>query len=66
MIITTEEEYEAALKRVESLWVAEDGSSEADELHSLVLAIEEWDDEHYPIDPPTAEAAIEFRREQEK
>ena len=28
-------------------------------------ALAEFEAEHYPIDPPTPEAAAEFRREQE-
>ena len=65
IVLKTEEEHAAALKAVESLWTAEEGSPEAEELHSLVEAIEAWEEEHYPIDPPTPEAAAQFRREQE-
>jgi hypothetical protein len=32
---------------------------------ALVDALAEYEAEHYPIDPPTPEAAAEFRREQE-
>jgi HTH-type transcriptional regulator / antitoxin HigA len=47
--IETEEEYEDALVRLEALLEAKDGSSEANEREALLEAIEEYEDEIYPI-----------------
>ena len=37
-----------------------------EEIGALADALAEYEAEHYPIDPPTPEAAAEFRREQEE
>jgi HTH-type transcriptional regulator/antitoxin HigA len=63
--VLSEAEYEAALARVHGLMGAPLGSPEGDELERLCLAVEEYEHTHYPVQPPTEEAAAEFRREQE-
>lgn len=63
--IRTEEEYQAALRRVSELMDARRGDSEFDELEALVTLVEAYEDEHYPIGHPTAAGAIEFRMDQE-
>jgi len=65
MKITTEAEYLAALARIDVILDAPLGSPEEAELMRLAAAIEEYEDAHYPIEPPTPEAAAEFRTEQE-
>lgn len=62
--IKTESEYDAALSRAEELWNAELGTPEGEELDKLVTFIEEYEFVHYPMDPPSKEAAVQFRREQ--
>jgi HTH-type transcriptional regulator/antitoxin HigA len=62
--IETEDDYSEALTRAETLWNAEDGTPEGEELDKLVMLIEEYEAIHYPIDPPSKEAAAQFRREQ--
>ncbi len=62
--IETESEYDAALARAEELWNAKLGTPEGKELDNLVTLIEEYEAVHYPTDPPSKEAAIQFRREQ--
>ena len=57
--IKTYKEYKAALKRIEKLL---DDSNELDKLIDLVVAYEKI---HYPIDPPSKEEKIKFRKEQE-
>ena len=64
-IIKTEEEYKTALKRVEALMEAEPGSPQEEELEVLVLLVEKYEAEHYPIDLPDPVEAIRFRMEQE-
>lgn len=62
--IRTEEEYDAALARIYELFHAAPGTPESDELESLVDLVEQYEDKHYPIDPPSLSAAIEFHIDQ--
>lgn len=62
--IRTEQDYEAALARIYELFHAAPGTPDSDELESLVDLVEEYEDEHYPIDPPSLSAAIEFHIDQ--
>ena len=64
IIITTEEEYDAANALLPTLWDAKPGTQEWGDLDALVAAIEAYDDEHYPIEPPGSLAALQFRIEQ--
>jgi HTH-type transcriptional regulator/antitoxin HigA len=63
-IIKTEAEYEAMLKRVGDLMDATPGSPDEDELRLLGLLVEHYEQEHYPIGPPTPLEAIEFFMDQ--
>ena len=63
--IKSEEDYEKALHRVESLWKSPEGSPESDELDVLATLIEAYEREHYPIDLPDPVEAIKFRLEQQ-
>ena len=60
----TEQEYEAALKRVDELMDAELGTLEGEELDVLVDLVEAYESRHVPIGYPSAVEAIEFRMEQ--
>jgi HTH-type transcriptional regulator/antitoxin HigA len=51
-LIKTKREYQAALKEVEALWDAPEGSKDADRLEVLVLLIEAYEAKHYPIPAP--------------
>ncbi|MBI5247875.1 MAG: helix-turn-helix domain-containing protein [Desulfomonile tiedjei] len=62
--IHTEEDYRAALARLENIWDAEPSTPESDELDVLALLVEAYEEEHYPIDPPDPIDAIKFRMEQ--
>ena len=64
-IIKTETAYQAALERVDELMDAQPGSAEFEELELLSLLIENYEDEHYPIDFPDPVEAIKFRMEQQ-
>lgn len=46
----TEEEYEAALKRVDELMDAQPGTPEAEELRNLADNIVAYEQAHFPID----------------
>ncbi len=63
-IIHTEEEYDAALRHVESLMDAESGSTQEEELEIWTLLIENYEEAHHPIPPPDPVEAIRFRMEQ--
>ncbi|MFA7257852.1 MAG: transcriptional regulator [Kiritimatiellales bacterium] len=63
-IIKTEAECEAMLKRIEVLMDAAPGTPEEEELELLGLLVERYEQEHYPIDPPTPLAMIEFIMDQ--
>ena len=62
--IRTRIDYHHALKRVESLMNAKSGTSEGDELYVLSILVEKYEQEKFPIFPPTPIAAIKFRLEQ--
>ena len=63
-VIETESEYEKALKRLEKVFDAKANSPEKKEAELLVLLIEKYEDEHYPIEAPDPIEAIKFRMEQ--
>ncbi len=56
--IRTEEDYEAALAEIESLWGASYGSPEGDRFDVLVTLVEAYEQKHYPIEPPDPIEAI--------
>lgn len=62
--IKTEEDYNAALERLEVIFDAVPGTPESDELEILGILIEQFEKEHYPIDLPDPIEAIKFRMEQ--
>jgi HTH-type transcriptional regulator / antitoxin HigA len=63
--IRNQRDYEAALRRVESLWDSKDGSPECDELDVLVTLVEAYEREYFPVDLPDPIEAIKFRLEQQ-
>ena len=62
--IRTEEDYEKALKRLEKIFDAPPGTKEGDEAEILSLLIENYENEHYPIDTPDPIEAIKIRMEE--
>jgi HTH-type transcriptional regulator/antitoxin HigA len=63
--IHTENDYNIALKRVESLMDATSESKDFDELDILSTLVESYEAKHYSIDAPDPIEAIKFRMEQE-
>lgn len=63
-ILKTEKDYEKALSRLDEIFDAPTNTKEGDEAELLVLLIEKYEDEHYPIGPPDPIEAIKFRMEQ--
>ena len=63
--IRGEADHERALRRVEELWNAPEGSAEGDESDILATLIEAYEREQYPIELPDPIEAIKFRLEQQ-
>jgi HTH-type transcriptional regulator/antitoxin HigA len=63
--IKTDADHEAALKEIERLWGAAEGSAEGDRLEILITLAEAYEDTHFPMDMPDPIEAIKFRLEQQ-
>jgi len=63
--LRTESDYDAALKDIEWYFINEPkrGSPEADRFDMLALVIEDYENRHWPIDPPDPIDAIRYRME---
>ncbi|MBI3441989.1 MAG: hypothetical protein HY052_09375 [Proteobacteria bacterium] len=61
--IKSKKDYEAALKRVESLMSARKNTDKGDELDVLTTLVEAYEQKHFQIDNPDPIAAIEHRME---
>ena len=64
--IKSEEDYNQAIKRLETIFDAPADSPEGDEAEILGQLIEKYEDEFYPIEAPDPIEAIKFRMEQMK
>ena len=62
--IKTESDHQAALKEIERLWGAEEGSEEGDRLEILTVLVGAYEEAHFPMDWPDPIDAIKFRLEQ--
>jgi len=62
--IKTENDYRAALKRMELLFDAPIDTPESDEADILGLLIDEYEKKHYPIEAPDPIEAIKIRMEE--
>jgi HTH-type transcriptional regulator / antitoxin HigA len=58
--IKTEQDYQQALKRLEKIFTAKPDTKEGDELEILGILIENYEEEHFPVDSPDPIAAIEL------
>ena len=63
--IRTEVDYKAALRDIDRLWGAEEGTPEGDLLEVLVTLVEAYEERKYPIDFRDRIQAVRFRLEQE-
>ena len=61
--IKTDADYQAALKEIETLMMAESDSPEGEKLDVLVTLIEAYEAKHFPMDLPDPVAAIKFEME---
>jgi len=62
--IKNEEDYQNALNRLEIIFDAKKDTIEGDELEILSLIIDNYENEHIPIEMPDPIEAIKFRMEQ--
>jgi len=62
--IRTDEDLRTAFQRLETIFQAEPGTPEADEMEVLVTLIEAYENKHYPIHAATPVEAIKFRMDQ--
>jgi HTH-type transcriptional regulator / antitoxin HigA len=59
--IRTEQDYEAACRRIDEIFRAEEGTEEDDELEILLALVDRYEEEHFPIDMPHPIEAIEIQ-----
>ena len=57
-------DHNAALREIERLWGAPQGTPKGDRLEVLVALVEAYERAHFPVTPPDPIAAIRFRLEQ--
>lgn len=62
--VRNEADLAAALARVDQLWGAPVDTPEGNELEVLVVLIEKYEDEHYPMPASQPANAVEFLKEQ--
>jgi len=60
----TKKDYQQALARLEVIFDAKKGTLEGDELEIMGILIDQYENEHFPIDLPDPIEAIKFRMEQ--
>ena len=64
-IVTTDEEHRLALNRIRQLMEIPGIPSQSDELTSLAVAVQEFERQHYPIEPPDPVDAVEYEIDQQ-
>lgn len=63
--IRTKADYEGALREIERLWGATEGTPKGDQLDVLTTLVEAYERKHFPMDTPDPIEAIKFRLEQQ-
>ncbi|MGP8268876.1 MAG: helix-turn-helix domain-containing protein [Terracidiphilus sp.] len=63
--IKTDADHDAALKEIERLWGAAEGTADGDRLEILITLTEAYEEAHFPMDLPDPIEAIKFRLEQQ-
>ena len=63
--IRTKADYARALREIERLWGAEEGTMQGDRLDVLATLVEAYEQKNFPIDLPDPIEAIRFRLEQQ-
>src|SRR4051794_31253606 len=65
-IIKTEAEYEAAMRRIERIFDSKPATAKGDGLELLLLLVENYEEEAFPINLPDPITAIRFRMDQQE
>ncbi len=63
--IRSDQDLQAAFRRLEAIFQAEDETPEADEREVLVTLVEAYENKHYDFGPADPVEAIKFRMEQQ-
>jgi len=59
-MIITEDNYNEALNEIDKLWDAEANTPELDRLNLVFDAVYEYEEEQYPIEPPSLLGMLEY------
>ena len=62
--VNSEQAYDEAIEHIETLWGAESGTPEGDELDVLLTLVRVYEKENHPVPPPTPIEAINFVMDQ--
>jgi HTH-type transcriptional regulator/antitoxin HigA len=62
--VNSEQAYDEAIERIETLWGAESGTPEGDELDVLLTLVRVYEKENHSVPPPTPIEAIRFVMDQ--
>lgn len=63
--IRNDADHKEALREIEKLWGAKEGSADGDRLDVLTTLVEAYEDKHFPMGQPDPIEAIRFRLEQQ-
>jgi len=63
--IRNQADHEEALRKIERLWGAKEGTPEGDRLDVLTTLVEAYERRHFPMDAPDPIEAIRFRLERQ-
>ena len=63
--VRTNADYERALREIERMWGAKEGTPQGNRLDVVATLVEAYERKHFPIDPPDPIEAITFRLEQQ-
>lgn len=63
--IRTKADYEEAVREIERLWGATEGTPSGDRLDVLTTLVEAYEQKHFPMDAPDPIEAIGFRLQQQ-
>ncbi len=63
--IKTETDYDAALAEIEQLWGSPVNTPAGDKLDLLLILVENYEQQHHPIDPPDPIEVIKFYMDQQ-
>jgi HTH-type transcriptional regulator/antitoxin HigA len=62
--VKTDQDYDSALLRIEDLWGVEPGTVKGDELEILLMLVTAYENENYPVPPPSPIEALRFVMDQ--